>query len=191
MNHMIRNASSVIARCKRFTQFLTSHLRVQGSIPQIRGIRNAVLTSTFTDVLPGFGTLTARAFKGSERAASRIARSVAFVIGITLFVPMSHASSGSIDAIQPKDYVRLVLPKHEAICLSRLIGKESAWNPKAIGNLASPTKSYVYGLLQIKNPIAKNLSPIEQIDLGLKYIDHRYDGNACNAWSHWLRKGWH
>jgi hypothetical protein len=104
---------------------------------------------------------------------------------------MSHASSGSIDAIQPKDYVRLVLPKHEAICLSRLIGKESAWNPKAIGNLASPTKSYVYGLLQIKNPIAKNLSPIEQIDLGLKYIDHRYDGNACNAWSHWLRKGWH
>jgi hypothetical protein len=104
---------------------------------------------------------------------------------------MSHADGGSIDAIQPKDYVRLALPKKEAICLSRLIGKESAWNHKAIGNLGSPTKDYVYGLLQIKNPIAKDLSPIEQIDLGLKYIDHRYQGNACNAWNHWLRKGWH
>jgi hypothetical protein len=104
---------------------------------------------------------------------------------------MSNASSGSIDAIQPKDYVRSVLPKHEAICLSRLIGKESAWNPKAIGNLGSPTKSYVYGLLQIKNPMAKDLTAIEQIDLGLRYIDHRYDGDTCKAWTHWIKKGWH
>jgi hypothetical protein len=104
---------------------------------------------------------------------------------------MASADSGSIDAISPKDYVRLALPKKEAICLSRLIGKESAWNHKAIGNLNSPTKSYVYGLLQIKNPMAKDLSPIEQIHLGLKYIDHRYSGDSCLAWQHWLRKGWH
>jgi hypothetical protein len=104
---------------------------------------------------------------------------------------MSNASSGSIDAIQPRDYVRLTLDKREAICLSRLIGKESAWNPKAIGNLGSPTKSYVYGLLQIKNPMAKDLTAIEQIDLGLRYIDHRYDGDTCKAWTHWKDKGWH
>jgi len=104
---------------------------------------------------------------------------------------MAVADGGSIDAIQPKDYVRSVLPKDEAICLSRLIGKESAWNPKAIGNLSSPTKSYVYGLLQIKNPMAKDLTGIEQIDLGLRYIDHRYDGDTCKAWTHWKDKGWH
>jgi hypothetical protein len=106
-------------------------------------------------------------------------------------MPMSAADSGSIDAIDPKRYVRLALPKKEAICLSRLIGKESAWNHQAIGNLSSPTKQYVYGLLQLKNPIVKDKSPIEQIRYGLKYIDHRYQGDTCKAWSHWIKKGWH
>jgi hypothetical protein len=104
---------------------------------------------------------------------------------------MSAADSGSIDAIDPKRYIRLALPKKEAICLSRLIGKESAWNPQAVGNLSSPTKSYVYGLLQLKNPIVKDKSPIEQIRYGLKYIDHRYQGDTCKAWKHWKAKGWH
>jgi hypothetical protein len=104
---------------------------------------------------------------------------------------MSHATSGSIEAIDPRDYVRLALPKKEAKCLSRLIGKESAWDHKAIGNLGSPSKQYVYGLLQLKNPIVKDKSPIEQIHFGLKYINHRYQGNACNAWEHWKAKGWH
>jgi hypothetical protein len=104
---------------------------------------------------------------------------------------MSHATSGSIDAIHPKDYVRLALDKREAKCLSRLIGKESAWDHKAVGNLSSPTKSYVYGLLQLKNPIVKDKSPIEQIHFGLKYIDHRYQGDTCKAWKHWKDKGWH
>jgi len=191
MNHTIQNVSSAIVQCKRFTAFLVSSLRVPGSIRQIRGIRLAALTSTFTDVLCGFGTLTARAFKGSERAASRIARSVAFVIGISLSIPMASADSGSIDAIQPKRFIQLSLDKREASCLSKLIGKESAWNPQAIGNLSSPSKSYTYGLLQLKNPIVKDKSPIEQIHFGLRYIDHRYQGDTCKAWSHWLSKGWH
>ena len=151
--------------------------------------RHAVLTCGYTNEIDTSGTLTARAFKGSERAASRIARSVAYVIGITLFVPMSHASSGSIDAIQPKEFIRMTLPKHEAICLIRLYGKESAFNPYAIGNLSG--KYHTYGIPQIKNAIIYDKTPIQQIQYGLKYIDHRYDGNACNAWSHWLRKGWH
>jgi len=191
MNHMIRNASSAIVQCKRFTQYLTSSSKVVAFTLLTSNLRNAVLTSTFTDVLPRYGTLQARAHQGLTPRRLRLARGVAFVIGISLSIPMASADSGSIDAIKPKDYVRLVLPKNEAICLSRLIGKESAWNPKAIGNLASPTKSYVYGLLQIKNPIAKDLSPIEQIDLGLKYIDHRYDGDTCKAWTHWTKRGWH
>lgn len=137
------------------------------------------------------GTLTARALKGLRASRSRIARSVALVIGISLSIPMSVADSGSIEAITPKRYVQLALDKREAICLSRLIGKESAWNHQAIGNLNSPTKQYVYGLLQLKNPIAKDATPIQQIHLGLKYIDHRYDGDTCKAWNHWKQRGWH
>ncbi len=137
------------------------------------------------------GTLTARALKGLRASRSRIARSVALVIGISLSIPMSVADNGSIEAITPKRYVQLALDKREATCLSRLIGKESAWNHKAVGNLSSPTKQYVYGLLQLKNPIAKDATPIQQIHLGLKYIDHRYDGDTCKAWNHWKQRGWH
>jgi len=189
MNHIQLLASSAIVRCRKSTQCLVFNLREAASTRQT--IRNAVLTSTYVNVLPPYGTLQARAHKGLTPRRLRLARGVAFVIGISLSIPMASADSGSIDAIQPKDYVRIVLPKKEAICLSRLIGKESAWNHKAIGNLASPSKSYVYGLLQLKNPIIKDKSPIEQIHYGLKYIDHRYQGNACNAWEHWKAKGWH
>jgi len=191
MNHIQSLASSAIAICRKFTQFLTSNSKAVAFTLLTSNLRNAVLTSTYADKFDRAGTLQARAHKGLTPRRLRLARGVAFVIGISLSIPMASADSGSIDAIKPKDYVRLVLPKKEAICLSRLIGKESAWNSKAIGNLASPTKDYVYGLLQIKNPIAKNKTAIEQIHLGLKYIDHRYDGDACKAWAHWVKRGWH
>jgi len=200
MNHTIQNASSATARCKRFIAFQVSSLREAVSTLQINSyqqpvdnfVRNIITRSRHAQVihmLDRVGTLLARALRGSERALKRIARSVAIVIGISLCVPMSHATSGSIEAIHPKDYVRLILDKKEAICLSRLIGKESAWDHKAIGNLNSPNK--VYGLLQLKNPIVKDKSPIEQIHFGLKYIDHRYQGDTCKAWKHWKDKGWH
>ena len=200
MNHTIQNASSATARCKRFIAFQVSSLKEAVSTLPINSytqpvdnlVRNLLTRSRhaqFIHMLDHAGTLLARAFKGSERALKRIARSVAIVIGISLCLPMSHASSGSVEAIHPKDYVRLILDKREAVCLSRLIGKESAWNSKAIGNLSSPNK--VYGLLQLKNPIVKDKSPIEQIHFGLKYIDHRYQGDTCKAWKHWKDKGWH
>ena len=183
--------------------FQQSISKVQGSIQQIssyaqpvdkwlRNILTRLRHSQVIHMLDRGGTLSSlEPFRGSERALKRIARSVAIVIGISLCVPMSHATSGSIEAIDPKDYIRLALPKKEAVCLSRLIGKESAWNHQAIGNLNSPTKQYVYGLLQLKNPIVKDKSPIEQIHFGLKYIDHRYQGDTCKAWKHWKDKGWH
>ena len=140
-------------------------------------------------MLDSSGTLTARAFKGSERAATRIARSVAIVIGISLSMPMQSVDAGSIDAIQPKDYIRLHYSDKQALCLIKLYGKESAFNPLAIGNLDG-TKQ-VYGIPQLKNPIIKDLSANSQIDYGIKYIDHRYDGLPCRAWAHWLKRGWH
>ena len=153
-------------------------------------VRHAVLTSTYANEIDTSGTLTARAPRRAQsEPLARIARSVAYVIGISLCLPMSQASSGSIDAIEPKQYIRIALPKEEAICLIRLYGKESAFNPYAIGNLSG--KYHTYGIPQIKNAIIYDKTPIQQIQYGLKYIDHRYDGNACNAWSHWLRKGWH
>ena len=144
-------------------------------------------------MLDTLGTLRARAHKGLRASRSRIARSVAIAIGITMFAPMVHANTGSIDAYKynPRKYINATMNKTEATCIKLLIAKESAWNHKAVGNLSSPTKSYVYGLLQIKNPIAKDMTPMQQIQLHMRYLDHRYDGSACKAWSHFKIKGWH
>jgi hypothetical protein len=137
------------------------------------------------------GTLRASAHKGHRASRSRIARSVAIAIGITLLSPMSAANTGQIDAFKynPRKYINATMNKTEAKCIKLLISKESAWNHKAIGNLSGTHR--VYGLLQIKNPIAKDMNPMQQIQLHMRYLDHRYDGSACKAWSHFKIKGWH
>ena len=137
------------------------------------------------------GTLSARA---PQRAHSeplrRRARWVAIVIGISLSIPMQVADGGSNHSFTPKDYIRSLLPPKEALCLIKLYGKESAFKTDAIGNLSSPSKSYVYGIPQLKNPLIKDMSAFNQIDYGMKYVHHRYT-DACDAYSHWLKKGWH
>jgi hypothetical protein len=102
---------------------------------------------------------------------------------------MGSASSGSIDAINPKTYIRLSMDHKEAACLITLYGKESAFNPYAIGNLDG--KFHVYGIPQLKNPIVYDKSPIEQVQYGMKYIRHRYSGSTCRALHHWEVWGWH
>jgi hypothetical protein len=143
-----------------------------------------------------FFSLLCKANSPQANRASRlrIARSVAaFVslyIGISLFTGISLADSAPIKTIDPKTYIRFNYNDKQALCLIRLYGKESAFKTDAIGNLDSPTKSYVYGIPQLKNPIIQHLSAIEQIDYGMKYVAHRH-GTPCNAWAHWLKKGWH
>jgi hypothetical protein len=104
---------------------------------------------------------------------------------------MSLADSGSIEALDPKRYIKFNYEHRQAICLIKLYGKESAFKTDAIGNLSSPTKSYVYGIPQLKNPIIKDMDAIGQLNYGFKYIAHRYDNQPCLAWQHWQDKGWH
>ena len=137
------------------------------------------------------GTLTARAHQGLRASLKGVACLVAIVIGIALSIGASPADSAPIKTIDPKTYIKMNYDSDESLCLIRLYGKESAFKRDAIGNLNSPTKSYVYGIPQLKNPIIQHLSAIEQIDYGMKYIAHRYDGLPCRAWKHWLDKGWH
>ena len=151
--------------------------------------RHAVLTCGYTNEFDTAGTLWARALQGLRASRLRLACSVALVIGISLCLPMGSASSGSIDAINPKTYIRLSMDHKQASCLLTLYGKESAFNPYAIGNLKG--KYHVYGIPQIKNPIIYSKSPIEQVRYGIKYIHHRYNGDTCMALHHWKVWGWH
>jgi hypothetical protein len=102
----------------------------------------------------------------------------------------SEASSGDLNAIKPKTYIKLALPSYQAKCLITLYGKESAFNPYAIGNLDG--KYHTYGIPQIKNAIIADKTPIQQVQYGIKYINHRYgNGGACKALHHWKVWGWH
>ena len=127
--------------------------------------------------------------RGSERAATRTARSVAFAIGIALSIPMQVADGGSIEAIKPRDYIRSYYSSKEALCLIKLYGKESAFNPKAIGN--EDGKNKAYGIPQLKNPIIKDLSANKQIDYGMRYLIRRYHNKPCLAWAHSKKWGWY
>jgi hypothetical protein len=100
----------------------------------------------------------------------------------------SEASSGDLNAIKPKTYIKLVLPSYQAKCLITLYGKESAFNPLAIGNLNGSL--HTYGIPQLKNPIIYDKSPMQQVQYGIKYVKHRY-GTACKALHHWKIWGWH
>jgi hypothetical protein len=74
------------------------------------------------------------------------------------------------------------------LCLSRLWGKESAWNPKAYNKIKVMGKN-AGGIPQLLG-LSPNTAPTLQIERGLSYIYYRYD-TPCNAWQHFQRKGWH
>ena len=153
--------------------------------------RLAALTSTFTNVLAPHGTLTlpcespSRAYREPLR---RRARGVASVMAILMSMGLSPADGTTSHSFTSKDYIKSLLPKDQALCLIRLYGKESAFNRLAIGNLNGSI--HTYGIPQLKNPLIAHMSAYNQIDYGIKYIEHRYE-DACDAYAHWVRKGWH
>lgn len=119
----------------------------------------------------------------------RRARGVAIAIGILLSIVSTPVDAGVNHAFSSKDYIRSLLSKEEALCLIKLYGKESAFNKDAIGNLKGAIQTY--GIPQLKNPMIKDMSVYNQIDYGIKYIEHRYQGDTCLAYAHWVKKGWH
>ena len=68
-------------------------------------------------------------------------------------------------------------------CLDELWFKESRWNPKA-----DNPKSTAYGIPQLLR--LKEQNPFRQIDIGLRYIEHKH-GTPCKALSFHNRKGYY
>jgi hypothetical protein len=100
----------------------------------------------------------------------------------------SGAGGINTHSFTAKDYIRSLLPKEQALCLIKLYGKESAFRVDAIGNLNGSKQTY--GIPQLKNSLIKDMNAYNQIDYGMKYIEHRYD-TPCRAYAHWVKKGWH
>ena len=106
-------------------------------------------------------------------------RSLVLVAGLLLFsnMPQSVAVSTARDINNYKLYAHIKLHNSkEYRCLELLWDLESKWNPRA-----DNPKSTAYGIPQLLKLKAKD--PYIQIDLGLKYIAHRY-GKPCKALAH-------
>ena len=110
----------------------------------------------------------------------RIARLRHFTIWAALFV-ITTVATGEAKAVNTngnemfKLYAHMkVLDDKQYRCLVILWRKESNWSPTARNS-----KSSAYGIPQLLKMTETN--PFKQIDLGLKYIDHRYQGDTCKA----------
>ena len=76
-----------------------------------------------------------------------------------------------------------VINYEQFICLSKIIYKESRWNPLA-------KNGSHFGLGQMRSKHYRNLDPYRQIDATILYIKWRY-GSMCKAWEFHKVKGYY
>ena len=128
--------------------------------------------------------------RGSERAASRIARSVAIAIGTALSIVPSPISNGSIDPIQSVHQLadKQLTEKQEA-CHDLITFKESS------NNRFAQNGSH-HGYYQGRSAYLKGKPDDVQFYWFWHYVSNRYgtteydEPNYCNALHHLRVKGW-
>jgi len=184
MKRMSMNVQYVMAKCVKSIAHLTSNLREADSTRQIlnndtpfdQHLCKCIRCIRYTQRL--------ERPKRSTRAVKRLARGLALVIGISLFLPVEQVSNAQVmPNINPKTYAKWQLSAEEFRCLNKLWSKESRWNHEADNPVST-----AYGIPQLLK--MTETDPLKQVDLGIKYIRHRYD-NACNAWSFHRKRNWY
>jgi len=147
--------------------------------------RNTALTSTYVNEFDTSGTLSSQnPSRVQSDPVCRVGRSVLLAIGISLFTPAYADAPDTSNTLTIKEYAAvLVNDEQQMNCLSKLYGKESAWNPDAVNGSH-------YGIPQGRSIYLKTALPEQQIQWGLKYIDNRY-GSACKAWEFFQRNNYH
>ena len=129
-------------------------------------------------------------------------KTIIFLLIVSLAIVLSDTPTSEPQAKQAsvqtswseadsRAYARDMLHKWQDkqwLCLSKLWGKESAWNPKAYNKIKVMGKN-AGGIPQLLG-LSPNTPPTLQIERGLDYIYYRYD-TPCNAWRHFKQKGWH
>ena len=154
-------------------------------------MRNTALTSTYVNEFDTDGTLTAQSLSKAHRKPFKgVACGVLVAIGIALCFPTGAGSTDSKEYIDYKTYSLYLLDFNykEYKCLTILWGKESAWNPAAIGNLNGIDR--VYGIPQGKSEWLATQDGWSQVRWGLDYIGSRYY-EPCLALQHWRTFNWY
>jgi hypothetical protein len=104
-----------------------------------------------------------------------------FVITISSIGEAKAVNNNSVEMFKLYAHMK-VLDDKQYRCLVILWRLESNWSPTARNS-----KSSAFGIPQLLK--MKEINPFKQIDLGLKYIDHRYDGDTCKALAHHKKRG--
>jgi hypothetical protein len=195
--HMSMIARYAGQQCVRFIVLCQSISRLVASTLQtssyahlwISRVRHA-LNAGVIHMFDTSGTLTARAFKGSERAASRIARSVAIVIGISLSMQSTAVGIGSIDPYTNiKELADYQLTDKQYNCHNEIVFRESSFRIDA-------RNGSHHGYYQIRNKKLINAPYDYQFYFYWKYVQHRYgitkydEPDYCKALHHLKVKGW-
>lgn len=96
-----------------------------------------------------------------------------------------------LDQVSAKEIAKELLDHRQFICLTRLIGKESAWKPEA----QNPT-STASGIGQMLDSTVSSLgmkksdSAVAQLVATLSYISRRHS-HPCGAWNHFQKNRWY
>ena len=202
MNHMIQNASSAIARCKRFIQFQVSHLReavstalINSATRSLQGLQNIgsdlrFYTRLYKMQLTRSVHSRLEPIKGSQRAASRKARWVAAVIGISLSMQATAVGQGSIDPYYDLySLADLQLTDKQFQCHQEIVFRESSFRIDA-------RNGSHHGYYQIRNEKLINAPYDYQFYFYWKYVQHRYgitkydEPDYCKALHHLKTRGW-
>lgn len=142
------------------------------------------VTRTFINRFDTSGTLQARAFKGSPRAALRLARGVAVAIGIALCSATPAGMAQQMPTLTPERYAKFLVGEKESKCLFKIAKRESNIRYNAVNR-----SSGAVGAWQFMNPKLKDKTPLEQVELAIKYSFHRH-GSPCRSWEFWKRNYW-
>jgi hypothetical protein len=115
-------------------------------------------------------------------------RRIARMRSLVLLGALCIVGTTPAEAITKTDYLKLyahsrIIDYNQFICLSKIIYKESRWNPQAINGSH-------YGLGQMRSKHYRNLDAYRQIDATILYIKGRY-GSMCKAWEFHKAKGYY
>ena len=115
-------------------------------------------------------------------------RRIARMRSLVLLGALCIVGTTPAEAITKTDYLKLyahsrIIDYNQFICLSKIIYKESRWNPQAINGSH-------YGLGQMRSKHYRNLDAYRQIDGTILYIKGRY-GSMCKAWEFHKAKGYY
>jgi len=108
---------------------------------------------------------------------------IALLIAILAINPTYNANANDPSTELYKLYTHMKLGNDKAYrCVVILWRLESHWNPKARNS-----KSSARGIPQLLKMTEND--PYKQIDLGLKYIGKRYNGDTCRALAYHKKHG--